>query len=121
MIFTLKIKVNATHGTKIGCEHGLRAFQLGDIQLSFDFAMFLNSLYREERLDGSNSGVKWTCPNIHDLMNILEKVKVDLILDTVFNKRLSKLEDLSVVQLREECAILNIDKKGKRVRLFVLK
>ena len=51
------------------------------------------------------------------MVNILEKIKVDLILDNVFDKRLSKLEDISVVQLREECAILNLDKKGKKADL----
>ena len=72
-------------------------------------------LYREENCDGTNSGVKWSTPNIHDLMKILMKVKVDLILDNVVDKKLSKVENLSVVQLREECGLLNLDKKGKKV------
>ena len=82
---------------------------------------FINSkeicfrLYKEERIDGNNSGVKWSCPNIHDLMTILDKIKVDLILDNVFDKRLSKLEKLSVVQLREECQSNNLDKSGNKV------
>ena len=79
----------------------------------------MRSLYKEERIDGSNSGVKWTCPNIHDLMSILEKVKVDLILENVFDKCLTKLENLSVLQLREECAILNLNNKGKKVMIAV--
>ena len=62
--------------------------------------------------------MKWSCPNIHDLVNILEKVKVELILDNVFDKRLSKLDDITLVQLREECAILNLDKKGRKADLI---
>ena len=80
--------------------------------------IYFLSLYKEERLDGSNTGVKWKCPNIHDLVNILKKLKLELILDNLFDKRMSKLEDLSVIQLHEECECLNLDKKGKKVRGF---
>ena len=66
----------------------------------------------------TNTGVKWSCPNIHDLMDILTNVKVDLILDNVFDKRLRKLEKLSVVQLREECSILNLNRYGSKVQLI---
>ena len=62
--------------------------------------------------------MKWRCPNIHDLVNILKKLELDLILDTVFDKRLSKLEDLCVIQLREECECLNLDKRGRKVSLM---
>ena len=72
-------------------------------------------LYKEEKIDGTNSGVKWSCPNIHDLMTILDKIQVDLILENVFDKRLSKLENLSVVQLREECQLKNLERKGNKV------
>ena len=75
-------------------------------------------LYKEERIDGSNSGVKWSCPNIHDLMNILRKLEIDQILDDVVDKRLSRLEDLLAVQLHEECVCHNLDKKGKKVALL---
>ena len=74
-----------------------------------------HSLYKEELSDGSHSGVKWKCPNIHDLVNILEKLKLDLILENVIDKRLTKLDNLSVTQLREECACRNLEKKGKKV------
>ena len=76
---------------------------------------FFNRLYQEEHTDGSNSSVKWSCPNIHDLMTILQNIKVELILDNVIDKRLAKLEELSVVQLREECTIRNMSKNGKKV------
>ena len=82
--------------------------------------MCSHSLYQEERLDGSHTGVKWRCPNIHDLVNILKKIRIELILDNVFDKRMTKLEDLSFVQLREECDCLNLDKKGKKVHNFDL-
>ena len=59
--------------------------------------------------------MKWSCPNIHDLMTILEKLKLELILDTVFDKRLSTLEKLSVAQLREECQVKNLDRSGNKV------
>ena len=70
-------------------------------------------LYREENCDGTNSGVKWSTPNIHDLMKILMKVKVDLILDNVVDKRLSKVENLSVVQLRERMWTFKFGQKRK--------
>ena len=76
-----------------------------------------SSMYREEKADGSKSGVKWTCPNIHDLVRILDKVKVDLILENVFDKRLTNLEKLTVTQLREECFSHNLDKKGTKIDL----
>ena len=79
--------------------------------------MLLVRLYQEEQMDGSSSGVKWRCPNIHDLMEILKKLQIELILDNVFDKRMSKVEDLSVVQLREECVGLSLDKKGKKVNI----
>ena len=47
----------------------------------------------------------------------MERVKVDLILDNVFDKRLSKLEDINVVQLREECVLFNLDKTGRKADL----
>ena len=72
-------------------------------------------LYKEQKIDGSNSGVKWSCPNIHDLMTILDKIQIDLILENVFDKRLSKLEKLSVVQLCDECQSRNLDKNGSKV------
>ena len=50
-------------------------------------------------------------------MNILKKIEIDKILDPVFDKRLSLPEELSVVQLREECASLNLSRKGIKVRL----
>ena len=77
------------------------------------------SLYKEERCDGSKSSVKWTCPNIHDLKNILEKLDLDKILNRVCNKRLANLNELGVVQLRDECAKLNLSKKGKKVNTIV--
>ena len=52
---------------------------------------------------------------IHDLMNILKNIKVDLILDNVFDKHLSKLEDLSMVQLKDECTSRNLYKTGRKV------
>ena len=79
---------------------------------------FFPSLYKEEKIDGTNSGVKWSCPNIHDLMTILDKVQVDLILENVFDKRLSKLEQLSVLQLREECQQNNLDRCGNKVKSY---
>ena len=75
-------------------------------------------MYKEEKIDGSNTGVKWSCPNIHDLIDILENVKVDLILDNVFDKRLSRIEDLSIVQLRDQCASMNLPKTGKKVLIL---
>ena len=74
------------------------------------------SLYREESSDGKQSAVKWTCPHIHDLTNILYKIKVDEIMENSFDKRLSNIADLTVVQLREECAMLNLKKTGNKVR-----
>ena len=73
------------------------------------------SLYKEEKIDGAHSGVKWTCPNIHDLQNILEKIQIDKILQTVFDKRLMKIEDIPSVQLKEECSLRNLSTKGKKV------
>ena len=77
-------------------------------------------LYKEERNDGSKSSVKWTCPNIHDLTTILEKVEVDKILDNVCDKRLSDVSQLPVVQLRDECAKLNLSKIGRKVILMFM-
>ena len=81
----------------------------------FHIHMFIGSLYKEQTIDGSNTGVKWSCPNIHDLMTILDKIQLELILDNVFDKRISKLEQLSVVQLREECQCNNPNKHGNKV------
>ena len=75
------------------------------------------SLYKQEKIDGSNSGVKWSCPNIHDLMTILEKIPVDNILENVFDKRLSSLDKLSIVQLREECQNNNLQTTGSKMVL----
>ena len=77
--------------------------------------VMFSRLYKQEQIDGSTNGVKWSCPNIHDLMHILECIKIDKILDRVFDKRLSKLDKLCVTQLREECEMLNLEKKGKKV------
>ena len=60
--------------------------------------VFISSLYREERIDGVNSGIKWNCPNIYQLMKILNNVDVKEILLSVFDKRMSKIHDLTVVQ-----------------------
>ena len=76
------------------------------------------SLYREERLDGVNSSVKWSCPNIYQLMKILKKVQVENILLDVFDKRMSKIADLTVVQLRDECTSRNLCSKGRKVKHF---
>ena len=78
----------------------------------------LLSLYKEQKIDGTNSGVKWSCPNIHDLMTILDKIKVDCILDSIFDKRLTKVEQLPIAQLREECQCLNLDKNGNKVFMY---
>lgn len=72
-------------------------------------------LYKEERTDGSHSAVKWTCPNIHDLKNILDNVQIDRILTNVCDKRLSKLSELQVTQLRDECSKLKLSPKGRKV------
>ena len=82
------------------------------------YRLFL-SLYREENNDGTNSGVKWSTPNIHDLMKILLKIKIDLILDNVVDKRMTRVDDLPVVQLRDECEKLNLDKKGNKVKIIL--
>ena len=79
------------------------------------FLVKFSRLYREERNDGTQSSVKWSCPNIHNLTHILQRIEVDKILDNSCDKRLSKISDLTVVQLREECAMLNLDKTGNKV------
>ena len=79
------------------------------------------SLYKEEYSDGTHSAVKWKCPNIHDLKNILDKIDLAKILGNVCDKRLTSLGELSVVQLRDECEKLNISKKGKKVCAVQLK
>ena len=56
-------------------------------------------------MDGSNSAVKWSCPNIHDVTNIFDKIQVDEILDPVVDKRLSNIEDLTVLQLRRNALL----------------
>ena len=66
-------------------------------------------------MDGVNSGVKWTCPNIYQLVKILDTVHVDKILVSVFDKRLTKIEDLTVIQLRQECMRRHICSKGNKV------
>ena len=76
---------------------------------------YFSRLYQEERVDGSTSSVKWMCPNIHDLKNILEKVEVDKILETVCDKHLTTLSEIPVIQLRDECEKLNLSKKGLKV------
>ena len=76
---------------------------------------FTFSLYKEQYSDGSNSAIKWSCPNIHDLKDILEKVQIDKILHSICDKRLTSLKDLPVVQLRDECEKLNLSKKGRKV------
>ena len=50
-------------------------------------------------------------------MSILEKVQVDLILDNVFDKRLSPIDKLSIQQLREECVANNLEKTGSKIVL----
>ena len=50
-------------------------------------------------------------------MTILEKIKLDEILENVFDKRLSPLEKLSVLQLREEYLFNNLDKSGTKAVL----
>ena len=66
-------------------------------------------------MDGVNSGVKWTCPNIYQLVKILNNVQVDNILNAVFDKRLTKVSDLTVIQLREECLQRGLPNRGKKV------
>ena len=90
--------------------------------ISFGYKLLIYekfSLYREERVDGVNSAVKWTCPNIYQLEKILNNVKVDNILLDVFDKRMSKIEDLTVPQLREECLHRNLSNKGKKGKNIV--
>ena len=74
------------------------------------------SLYREEQNDGSQSEVKWSCPNIHDLKNILDKVDVRKIINPVCDKRLTAISQIPVVQLRDECEKLKLSKHGKKVK-----
>ena len=56
------------------------------------------------------SSVKWKTPNIHDLMNILRQVDIEKIFDSVFDKHVSEISELSVIQLREECSSRNLSK-----------
>ena len=94
-------------------------FGVGMVGIFFNVSIFaIIRLYKEEKIDGTNSGVKWTCPNIHDLVTILDKLQIELILDNVFDKRLSKLEAISVVQLREECQQRNLNKSGSKVLIY---
>ena len=76
-----------------------------------------SSLYKEERTDGSNSYVKWNCPNIHDLMNILEKVELEQVIGSVCDKRWTEISELPVIQLRDECMKLQLSKNGKKVQI----
>ena len=48
-------------------------------------------------------------------MKILQNVRVENILLNVFDKRLTKVADLTVVQLKEECLNRNLSNKGKKV------
>ena len=51
------------------------------------------------------------------MINILERIKIGNILEEEFDKRLTDIGHLTVVQLREECAIRNLRSKGNKSEL----
>ena len=76
---------------------------LGDILIIL-YCLLADYILKKELME-TDSAVKWSCPNIHDLINILDRIKLQNILDEECDRRLSDIHHLNVVQLREECFV----------------
>ena len=61
---------------------------------------------------------KWCSLSINEIEYIFKKLDVRQVLDTEFDARKTRLEELGVAQLHDECRDRGLDNRGKKVCLF---
>ena len=77
------------------------------------FCRFQDENNKEDKVE------KWTTPTIHNLYKIFEDLNIDAILESECDKRKSRIQELSVPQLKHECTARNINNQGKKVHIFI--
>ena len=51
----------------------------------------------------NNTRLRWSSLNIHQLDTVIAQFRIDHVLDSVYDKRLTRIENLSKKQLVDEC------------------
>ena len=62
--------------------------------------------------------VRWTNLNVHQLDEVFRRLNLSNFLTDVFDKRLTRIEDLGKKQLIEECKRNNLDSSGLKKTLI---
>ena len=83
------------------------------IHLPFQF-------YHEISHDGKLGKLRWSNLYIHQLDIVLHSFVIADVLDSEYDKRKTKIDNLTKKQMIEECDKLQIDNTGKKVFPFPL-
>ena len=71
--------------------------------------------YHEVSHDGKIGKLKWSSLHVYQLDTVLESFQIKNVLESVYDRRRSKLDNLRKEQLIKECQSLGLDHTGKKV------
>ena len=78
------------------------------------YLSFPNRFYQEMSIDGKVGKLKWNTLNIHQLDTVLESFKISNVLNSEYDRRKTKIDNLTKQQLLDELKNLGINEKGKK-------
>ena len=68
-------------------------------------------------IDGKVGKLKWNTLNIHQLDTVLESFKISNVLNSEYDRRKTKIDNLTKQQILDELKNLGINEKGKKDHL----
>ena len=74
--------------------------------------------FSPERTLSNNTRLRWSTLNVHQLDTVISKFRIHNVLDSVYDKRLRRIENLSKSQLVEECKKVSIKHTGIKHQLI---
>ena len=73
--------------------------------------------FSPERALTNHSRLRWSALNVHQLDTVIERFRIDNVLESVYDNRLSRIENLGKAQLIEECKKCGVKFSGVKHQL----
>ena len=79
---------------------------------------FYLRFFRPDTSTSSRSKMCWSTLNVHQLDTVISMFRIQNVLDTVYDNRLSRIEDLCKAQLIDECKSCSVGYSGTKQKLI---
>ena len=74
--------------------------------------------FSPERTLSNNSRLRWSTLNVHQLDTVIERFRIENVLEALYDRRLTRIENLSKTQLVEECKKASLKHTGLKYQLI---